>query len=121
MRFINKFINFYQHQDGIIFWSTAISTLMALLLLSLFLFNYLNLPTQIPLFFSLPWGDAQLSQKNQFILLPSIILLSLLVNLILSWHLHVSQIQIKRILSVSTVAISFLILISGLKIIHIII
>lgn len=117
MKYIKKFIDYYQKQDGIIFWSVSFSTLMSLFLVTLFLTYYFILPTQIPLFYSLPWGDSQLSQKNQFIILPSLILLIMFINLIISWHLHASQLHVKRLIAISTLAISFVVVISGIKII----
>lgn len=117
MKYLNRFIDFYQTQDSIIFWSTSFSTLMALLMLSIWLIFITKLPPQIPLFYSLPWGETQLAQTPQFILLPSITILIMLINLILSWHLHPSQIVVKRVLSLSSAITSFIILLSALKII----
>lgn len=117
MKFVKRFIKFYQEEDGVVFWSAAITILISLFVLVLWLVNLNKLPYQIPLFFSLPWGEDQLGTLNQFIILPSIILLTLLVNLIISWHLHPSQQIIKRMLSISSVIVAVLILVSSCKII----
>lgn len=117
MIIIKRFIIFYQRQDSVIFWSTSASILLSLFLTIFYLFSYEQLPTQIPFFFSLPWGDTQLAHKNQFIILPSLILLTALVNLTITWHLHSSQLTMKRIIVSSTTIIALLTLIAGLKII----
>lgn len=117
MNLLKRFINFYQHQDSTIFWSTAISILLSLILSIIYLLYYEVLPNQIPFFFSLPWGDTQLASKNQFFILPSLIVLSALVNLTITWHLHSSQLTMKRIIVSSTTVIALLTSIAGLRII----
>lgn len=117
MKLLNDFVNFYQEQDSVIFWSVSISVLATLLMITLWVINFRSLPTELPLFYSLPWGDSQLGNIGQFIILPSTVLLITLTNLIISWHLHPSQIVVKRILSFSSATISLLFFISAMKII----
>jgi hypothetical protein len=117
MNILKRFINFYQKQDSVIFWSTSFSILLALLLSFFYLLNYDQLPNQIPFFFSLPWGDTQLANKNQFFILPSLIVLTALVNLTLTWHLHSSQLTMKRIVVSSTTIVALLAVIAGIRII----
>ena len=116
---VQRLFDFLQNEDQIIVLST-ISTISFVVFLSIiFLINIDFLPNQLPLFYSLPWGEKQLIEKSQFIILPSVIILVLLTNLLISWHLHRSQTLIKRILSISSVIIGLLILITGIKIIYI--
>lgn len=117
MNIIKRFINFYQKQDAILFWSTSSSIILALLLSFIFLIYLDQLPNQIPFFYSLPWGDTQLANKGQFIILPSLIVLAAMVNLIITWHLHPSQLTMKRIILLSTTIIAILTFIAGLRII----
>lgn len=117
MNILKRFINFYQRQDGIIFWSTSFSILLALFLSFFYLLNFDQLPSLIPFFFSLPWGETQLANKNQFFILPSLIVLTALVNLTLTWHLHASQLTMKRIIVSSTTIIALLAVIAGIRII----
>lgn len=117
MKLLLDFIDFYQEQDYIIFWSVSVSVLITLFIIFLWVINFQHLPQELPLFYSLPWGDAQLGNTGQFIILPSTVLLITLTNLIISWHLHPSQIVVKRILSFSSVVIALLFLISAIKII----
>ncbi len=117
MKLLRSFISFYQKQDGVIFWATSTSILLSLILSFIYLFYYDQLPALIPFFFSLPWGETQLANKNQFFILPSLIVLTALVNLTLTWHLHSSQLTMKRIIVSSTTIIALMTVIAGLRII----
>jgi hypothetical protein len=117
MKPLKKFINFYQHQDSIIFWSTSISILLSLFLSIFYLLYYDQMPAFIPFFFSLPWGETQLAHKNQFFILPSLVILASLINLILTWHLHTSQLTMKRIIASSTTIVALLAVMAGIRII----
>jgi hypothetical protein len=117
MRYIKDVTNFYQEQDTYVFWPINLSVLIALLVISLWAINYFNLPKEIPLFYSLPWGDMQFGHINQFILFPSLIVLIILINLIISWHLHFSQILIKRVLAIASLIMSVLLGVAAFKII----
>ncbi len=119
MKFLKDFVQFYQTQDSIIFWSISSSVLISLIIILLWAINIYKLPQQIPLFYSQPWGENQLADLPQFIVLPALVILTVLINLIISWHLHPSQIILKRILSFSSLIVSFLILITAFKIIYI--
>ena len=117
MNLLQRFIKFYQIQDSILFWSTAISVLSALFLTIFYLFYFDTLPRQIPLFYSLPWGDTQFAEKSQFIILPALIMLAAMVNLIITWHLHKSQLTMKRIILFSTTVIALIAVVAGVRII----
>ena len=109
----------YQESDKIIFFSLVTSLLCILFIINLFAIFYPQLPKQIPLFYSLPWGDSQLASLSQFTILPFIILLSVLVNFSLIWHLHHTQIVLKRFLSLATAITSLLITLTAYKIVFI--
>src|SRR5579859_2715818 len=77
------------------------------LLLSLIVFVFLHLvffitspalPNKLPLFYSLPWGDQQLVNKTQFLLLPAVILFITIINSAFAWRLHSSQTLLRRML-----------------------
>jgi hypothetical protein len=118
MDIIKKFINFYQKQDFVAFWSSAISILIALFIIIHWAIFLPILPSQLPLFYSLPWGEKQLGSLIQFLIIPGLIFLVCLVNLVVSWHLHPSQIFIKRLIVSSTLIVAILLLITSLKIIY---
>lgn len=114
---MNRLISFYQKQDKVIFYSVFLALLCFLIVVHTYAFFIPVLPSQIPLFYSLPWGEAQLSSLGQFIILPTVILLTGIINLFISWHLHDSQIVLKRILNMSTALVAVLVTITALKII----
>lgn len=98
-----------------ILFSIACSLLLCLILLIFYAF----LPAKLPLFYSLSWGEAQLTQKLQFLILPANIALISLCNILLYLQLHPSQFLIKRILIISTAVVDIVLFITGLKIITI--
>lgn len=117
MKYIKDLTNLYQEQDSYVFWPICLSVLIALSVVSLWAFYYFSLPREIPIFYSLPWGDSQFGHINQFVLFPSLIILIILINLITSWHLHFSQILIKRVLAIASLIMSVLLSVAAFKII----
>lgn len=117
MKYIKDLTGFYQEQDRFLFWPISVSILLSLGVLTLWAVSYFNLPREIPLFYSLSWGDAQFGHVNQFLIFPSLMSLTILINLIISWHLHFSQVLIKRILAIATMIISLLLTVAAFKII----
>lgn len=116
---MKNLLTFYHRTDKIQFYSILASIVLMLVIINAYAFNYPNLPTQIPLFYSLPWGESQLAALPQFAILPFIIILAALVNTFLSWQLHESQIALKRLLCGGVLVIALLVTISALKILFI--
>lgn len=112
-----KFLNFYLKQDRLIFYCFAFSILSTLFLILITLLSLSRLPTQLPLYYSLPWGDKQLATHGQFFILPGLIVLISLINFAFISHLHSSQLLLRRTLAFSLVLFSFMIVFSALKII----
>ena len=105
--FTSLYSNIHE-QDPIEFWAIATSISFAVIIFALWVLNYPSLPTQLPLFYSLPWGEAQLGSKPQLLLLPSISLLICLVNLTIVWHLHRSLVTLRRTLLLAAAAVSLM-------------
>jgi hypothetical protein len=118
MKTIKNLTNFYQEQDTYVFWPISVSVLLGLSVISLWALYYFSLPKELPIFYSLSWGDPQFGHINQFLIFPSLIALTILINLITSWHLHFSQILIKRILAIASFITSLLISVAAYKIIY---
>ncbi len=78
-----------------------------------------QLPTRLPLFYSLPWGETELVSLGQLLILPAIIVLIDLVNLIINWQLTSDQKLFKQILTLVSIVTSLILTISYLKIITI--
>ncbi len=115
---LKQLITFYHSQEPIAFWSVGICSLSALAVILLLVINLKSLPTQLPLYYSLPWGERQLATIPEFVVLPASVVVISLVNLVISWHLHASQLVLKRMLSVTSLAIALITLITALKIIY---
>ena len=77
------------------------------------------LPPKLPFFYSLPWGEHQLVNHQQLLIIPASIILISLINLIFSWQLHSSQVFFKRMLLTSSLLISLVLTITFLKIVFI--
>lgn len=117
MKIIKDFSNFYQEQDTFVFWPINASILLSLGVIATWAISYLNLPRELPIFYSLSWGEAQFGHINQFLIFPSLMILTILINLIISWHLHFSQVLIKRILAIATFIVNLLLAVAAFKII----
>jgi hypothetical protein len=84
------------------------------------IFKYFNLPPQIPLYYSRPWGEDQLARPEALFLLPLGILLAALVNFGMALFLFEEFPFLARILVGSTILIFLLISISLLKIVSLV-
>lgn len=99
------------------FWLN-LSTLILAFILSILIFFFPRfLPNKLPLFYSLPWGDSQIGNSQQFFIIPAIIILISLINLSLSWQLHPTQKIFKKILLSSSIISSTILIITLIKII----
>lgn len=109
---LTKLVDFYRNHDKIIFYSITLSIIVLVIEAALVGFRYAGLPSQIPLFYSLPWGNSQLATTSQILILPTISILVLLTNLSVGWYLHDSQLILKRVLALTTLILSLLLLIT---------
>jgi len=78
-----------------------------------------KLPTQIPIFFSLPWGERQLGDTGQMFILPIISLATMLINNLIAIPINEEKLLSKLLISFSLV-VSFLNMIAVFMIIQII-
>ncbi len=116
-KFFQKFFHFNKRQDPVVFWTTAFSLFGVIIILSAVALTFEKLPSELPLFYSLPWGEGQLVPIFQIIVLPSITIVITLTNLLVSWHLHESQYLLKRMISIFSASLSALITLAALRII----
>lgn len=98
------------------FWIAFTPILITLLITLFIVISIKFLPPKLPLFYSLPWGEKQLADHSQLLIIPAIIALVTLLNLVISWQLHDSQIFFKKILLFSSILISLILTITFLKI-----
>lgn len=117
---MSKIISLIFNNPDKYFSYPLIFTLISVIVSSIFLTLTINkLPSQLPLFYSLPWGESQLIPTTQIFLLPIIMMASLLINFFISSQLHQSQIILKRMLTLNTIAIDVILLITIFKVLTI--
>lgn len=99
------------------FWIVSTSLLISLFIIIFIGLSTRLLPPKLPFFYSLPWGDKQLADHSQLLIIPAIITLVTLCNLIISWQLHSSQLFFKNILLYTSILSSLVLAITFLKIV----
>lgn len=117
LSFIKRAYDHIADQDPVIVWAVFLTFIVIIVMLITWAMAFPVMPDQIPLFYSRPWGENQVGSLLQFTVLPSLVMLILFVNLIISMHLHPTQDILKRTLNISSFVISVLLLIAALKII----
>jgi hypothetical protein len=100
-------------------WIFLTPITISLIMISTILFLSKTLPSKIPLFYSLSWGEKQLANHQQLLIIPGSIILITLFNLIISWQLHSQQTFLKKILLISALLVSLILTISFVKIVFI--
>ncbi len=100
------------------FFATSIFFLYLVLLLAL---TINKLPPYLPLFYSLPWGEGQLIATPFFTLLPIAAVVVFFINTTLSMVIEKSQPILSRLVFLTTVLFSLLLVITTTKIIFLMI
>ncbi|MBI3103604.1 hypothetical protein HYZ05_01560 [Candidatus Daviesbacteria bacterium] len=95
----------------------VISLSCAFTIAAVILIFFRFLPEKLPLFYSLPWGEAQLAHHRQFLILPVSIILICTFNFILSQQLHHSQSFFKKVLILSSLISTLILSVTFIKII----
>lgn len=98
-------------------WLNSAFTVVALLVSITILLLFKWLPPNLPLFYSLQWGDKQLGNHQQFFIIPALIILITLINYIISWQLHQSQLFFKKMLLTFSMIATLILTITFVKII----
>ncbi len=97
------------------FWIGLSPFILSLLLTLIILFFFKFLPPKLPLFYSLPWGEKQLATREQYLLIPATLALINAINLVLFYQLHPSQSFSKKILLITPLIVSLILIISFIK------
>lgn len=116
---MGKLLSVWNQSDRFVLVPAVASSASAAVTTILFFLVQNRLPQKLPLFYSLPWGQAQLSEKHQFLLLPTVLILTTLVNILLALQLHPVQMVLRRILTVSLLLTNIIIIITAFKILAI--
>lgn len=99
------------------FWIASTPLLLSLIFSLFVIISSKFLPPKLPLLYSLPWGEKQLVNNQQLLIVPAIMTLVTLFNLIISWQLHPQQIFFKKILLFSSLVVTLILTITFFKIV----
>lgn len=115
--------NFFKKSlvDKTVFWIFLGSLILIFLNLAYMLFSYTHLPPLIPLFNQMPWGQSRLGTKEQIFIPILIALLVFINNFTLSTTMYEKTPLLSRILSITSLSISFLTLLFSIRTVQIII
>lgn len=109
---------FWQEKFNRLIFRWNIILIVAQLALIFWKFN--SLPDQVPLFYSLPWGESQLASTSTLFLLPTFSIVLLLVdNLFASFFLK-TQTLLARLLVVTSLVFSIFSFITLFQIVNLI-
>jgi len=124
-----SFFNSFFSQIAVLgsFWQEKINhhlfrwnIILIIFQLAILFFKFNSLPEQVPLYYSLPWGEDQLTSATSLFLLPTFsIIILLLNNLIATFFLKTIPL-FSRLLTVFSLIFSFLSAISLTRIITLI-
>lgn len=79
---------------------------------------YLKLPDNLPLYFSLPWGEGRLAPRIAMFLLPVITILFLLLNILLGRLASKLSPLLPRVLAVASLVVAAMMMIAIMGIVQ---
>jgi len=103
-------------QDHLLSWSIKFSVVIIVVQLATILLFYKNIPPQIPLFYSRPWGAEQLANKFNLFILPGTLFGLLITNLILTVLFLTKEKLLVKIFMATNILVSLLLGITFFKI-----
>ena len=92
--------------------SYVIALLLSLVMAAAIALLYPKIPRVVPLYFTLPWGEARLAPKVMLYSLPVVAILCLVVNLVLGRIAAKLSPLLPRVLSVSTAVVALMMMIA---------
>lgn len=106
--------------DKLLFFVFVLCVFFLLIQIALILTSNSKLPAQIPLFYSLPWGEKELASKVWLWILPLLSFGTMFVNFSIGLFFCANNIFLKRTLFLGALVVAVLSLIDTLKIIGLI-
>jgi cellulose synthase/poly-beta-1,6-N-acetylglucosamine synthase-like glycosyltransferase len=106
---------FWQQKDNGQVLRSNILIITVQIVLLVYKFN--DLPPQVPLFYSLPWGEPQLASASQLFFLPTFSIVFSLINNLLAATIFSKTTLLSKLLVVSSLVISILSLVTLFQII----
>lgn len=89
--------------------------------LIILIWQFGNLPQQVPLYYSLPWGELQLVSTTTLFLIPTLSIVLFLINYLFAISYSQKNPLLSQLLIFTSLIISFFFLITLLKIIFLVI
>lgn len=93
------------HTNAIIMWCTILTCFSIVLSVTLLIWAWDKLPTQVPLWYSKPWGEDRLTSPSWLFLLPGATCIWYIINTLLSIHVTKDHLVFSQILSLSSLLI----------------
>jgi hypothetical protein len=103
-------------RDKVIRFGLGSSLLFIAIQIVLGLVLVTKLPPEVPLFYSRPWGERQLASPFLLFLLPVVSILVLFVNSLLATTVFKKEPLVSRLMLIFSTVISFLCLVTFIKI-----
>jgi hypothetical protein len=123
---MNVFSSFFGNLGK--FWQTTLNSrllrftiLLFVIQVILIIWFYNQLPPEIPIFFSRPWGASWLSSTSSIFILPLFSLIVFLINYLLALYFHQKKLLISQLLVIFTFIVSLFSTVSLIKIISLVI
>lgn len=106
--------------DRLAVWATIIWGVFLIIPVIAFIYFQNQLPVQVPLYYSRPWGETQLVRRDWLLFLPAGTLLLGIFNINFAIALHESQRFLSRILFGVTAIVAILTALSVVNIINVV-
>ena len=89
--------------------------------LVLLIWQFVNLPLQVPLYYSLPWGELQLVSASTLFLIPTFSIVLFIVNHLFAIGYSQKNPLLSQLLIFTSLIVSFFFLLTLLKIIFLVV
>ncbi len=89
--------------------------------LAILIWQFGNLPQQVPLYYSLPWGESQLVSASALFIIPTLSIVLFLVNHLFAIGYSKKNPLLSQLLIFTSLVVSFFFLITLVKIIYLVV
>ena len=89
--------------------------------LAVLIWQFGNLPQQVPLYYSLPWGELQLVSASTLFIIPTLTIVLFLVNHLFAIGFSQKNLLLSNLLIFTSLIVSFFFLLTLLKIIYLVV
>ena len=126
MSFFQKFFAPISHLGQ--FWQQSFNSqffrwnlIFIVIQLTVLIWQFGNLPQQVPLYYSLPWGELQLVSASTLFIIPTLSIVLFLVNHLFAIGFSQKNHLLANLLIFTSLIVSFFFLLTLLKIIYLVV